>query len=118
MEKVRQLEDCQDNDEEFLKVLKELCDKTFWLSITTKDLYYWIKVLDKVDVFFAGCLSQIVGLNTATVRSESQEHYEQLMQEQYDILKILLQFTTNLLRESGSRSIYSSVDVSSLNLTF
>ena len=43
------MQECINGDESFLKLLHELCDKSIWLSVTTKDLYYWIEILNKVD---------------------------------------------------------------------
>ena len=32
-----------------MELIKELGEKGIWLSITTRDLYYWAKVLNKID---------------------------------------------------------------------
>ena len=100
------------NEEEFMKVIKELCDKSFWLSVTTRDLYYWIDILNKVDSIFEKLIEGIQKLANGTERCESQQQLDQLYQEKCTGLCTLLTFTTNLLRESSSRSIYNSVDVS------
>jgi len=105
------LEECASSDADFLEIIKELCDKSIWLAVTTRDLYYWIDVLNKVDSIMANIIRDIRELADGTQRC-SQEDYKQMHKEKCTMLKTLLTFTNNLLRESSSRTIYNSVDVS------
>lgn len=108
--KIRELEECLEDEPKFLEVLTELGDKTFWVSVTTKDLYYWINVLNKVDALFEGLIGTIQKL--ADHKQDPGTDQEKLYRDCCQKLGILLSFSTNLLRECNSRSIYCSVDVS------
>jgi len=95
-----------------MSILVELCDKEFWLSVTTKDLYYWIVVLNKVDQLFEDTIKKIQNLGNGTFQVANQEEFNKAKAEAYDRLKILLCFSANLMKDCNSRSIYSSTDVS------
>lgn len=95
-----------------MKVVKELCEKSFWLSVTTRDLYYWIEVLNKVDSILETTIEDIRKLSNGTERCTDQQEFENKYSQKCEKLTTLLIFSTNLLRESSSRSIYNSVDVS------
>ena len=51
---------------------------------------------------------------TEGVYKMNQEELESKMKSYLAILDIVLKFSNNLLKDSGSRSIYNSVDVSGL----
>jgi len=110
--KIKELEKCIGNTEEFMAILKELGDKSFWLSVTTKDLYYWIEVLNKVDSLFGDTIDEIKKMGKNQPNNVTLEDSAKTYKNEMDRLSILLNFTVNLLRECNSRSIYNSSDVS------
>ena len=110
--KIKELEKCIGNTEEFMAILKELGDKSFWLSVTTKDLYYWIEVLNKVDSLFGDTIDEIKKMGKNQPNNVTLEDSTKTYKNEMDRLSILLNFTVNLLRECNSRSIYNSSDVS------
>lgn len=61
------------SEEEFMNIVKELCDKSFWLSVTTRDLYYWIEVLNKVDTLLADTIESIIKINNGQERDSSKQ---------------------------------------------
>lgn len=95
-----------------MEIIQELCDKTIWLSVTSKDLYYWIEVLNKVDIIMEKTIEEVKQISNGTQRFESESEFDQIYRRKCDKLCTLLTFSANLLRESSSRSIYNSVDVS------
>jgi hypothetical protein len=97
------------DDAKFLEIIRQLKDKSFWLSVTTRDLYYWINVLNKVDTLLESTLTQIKDLTSGKNRVPVEE-FEEKMKAKLQDLEDMLTFTINLLREAGSRSIYNSVD--------
>ena len=94
-----------------MEIIRQLKDKAFWLSVTTRDLYYWINVLNKVDSLLEKTVTEVKELTSGKNRV-TEEEFEKKMQAKMQDLADMLSFTINLLREAGSRSIYNSVDVS------
>ena len=95
-----------------MEIIQELCEKSIWLSVTSKDLYYWIEVLNKVDLIMEKTIEEVKEISSGTQRFESESEFEQVYKGKCERLSTLLTFSANLLRESSSRSIYNSVDVS------
>ena len=63
----------------------------------------------------ATILNELKELSDGIVKWDDEQSYQTLYRLKYDKLRVLVMFSINLLRESSSRSIYNSVDVS-LNL--
>ena len=78
----------------------------------TRYIYYWINVLNKVDSIMESTLKLLNELSSGTIKADSEQHFELLYEEQCQKLRDLVSFWINLLKESNSRSIYNSVDVS------
>jgi hypothetical protein len=118
IKKIKELEECLEDDKKFMEILQILEDKAIWLSVTTRDLYYWINVLDKVDILMKNSVEELNKLNEGKERVENQLDYETKAKVHIENLKTLLNFSANLLRDSTSRSIYNSADVSTHILNF
>jgi hypothetical protein len=92
-----------------MELIKELGEKGIWLSITTRDLYYWAKVLNKIDELMNDAIKE---MQEDAKNRRTDDAFMEIEPKYYENIKIMLTFTNHLLKDSSSRTIYSSVDVS------
>ena len=69
-------------------------------------------MINKVDTLFEESLAQIKKIGAKELTFENQEQCDKTYSGLMEKLSTLLAFTSNLLRECNSRSIYNSTDVS------